>query len=247
MTTVRGPLRGAVRGTVRRRSVFAAMLEADVLDNPQQLIPDELRRVILSGGAPPGTGIPLAEVAELFGVSPIPVREALKTLVGEGLVAHRPNAGYEVARLSRAELAELYVVRGVLEAAALRAAVPVATPADLTEAEAALTALRSCIAAGDARGYHRESRAFHLALLRPCGMRRLLHMIESVWNLTEPAQPMRYVDTDHRWELDSDHEQMLEAYAAGDAERVVAIAGRHQGRLEDVVQHLPGAGEGDRG
>lgn len=222
-------------GPVRRRSVFAAMLDPDVLDSPQQMLPDELRRVILSGDAPPGTPIPLAEVADLFGVSPIPVREALKTLVGEGLVTHRPNAGYEVARLSGAELAELYLVRGVLETAALRAAVPVATEDDVSEARDALTSLRSCIARVDLRGYHRESRRFHLALMQPCGMQRLLHMIESVWNLTEPAQPMRNVDADHCWELDADHEQMLDSFEAGDAEAVVATAARHQRHLADVV------------
>ncbi|MFN8077117.1 MAG: GntR family transcriptional regulator [Kineosporiaceae bacterium] len=229
--------------SMRRRSAFAAALEADGVDD-LQLMPDELRRVILSGDAPPGTAIPLAEVAELFGVSPIPVREALKTLVGEGLVTHRPHAGYEVARLSAAELTELCLVRGVPEAAALRAATPLAGPADVEEATAALTALRSCIAVGDARGYHRESRRFHLALMRPCGMQRLLHMIESVWNLTEPAQPMRDVDPDHRWELDSDHEQMLDAFAARDADAVVAVAGRHQHRLADVVQQRSDPSQG---
>ena len=59
---------------------------------------DELRRVILEGTVAPGTPIPLAEVADLFGVSRIPVRESLKTLIGEGLVTHRSNFGYTVAQ-----------------------------------------------------------------------------------------------------------------------------------------------------
>ena len=64
------------------------------------MILDELRRVILDGAVPPGTPIPVGEVAEMFGVSHIPVRESLKTLIGEGLVAHRPNVGYAVAQLT---------------------------------------------------------------------------------------------------------------------------------------------------
>ncbi|MDR3664367.1 MAG: GntR family transcriptional regulator, partial [Mycobacterium sp.] len=89
---------------------------------PQRTVVTELRRVILRGDAPPGTPVPLAEVAELFGISHIPVREALKTLIGEGLVTHRPNSGYAVARMSKQELHETCLVRAALEGAALAVA-----------------------------------------------------------------------------------------------------------------------------
>ncbi len=98
----------------------------------QTVILEELRRVILSGGAPPGTPIPVDEVAEHFGVSRIPIRESLKTLIGEGLVDHRANAGYTVARLTVDELEELYLVRGVLESAAHSVAITLADEADDT-------------------------------------------------------------------------------------------------------------------
>ena len=55
------------------------------------------------------------------------MREALKTLIGEGLVAHRSNFGYAVAQLTPQELREMYIVRETLEAAALAAAVANAT------------------------------------------------------------------------------------------------------------------------
>ena len=96
----------------------------------QQAIVDELRRVIVVGDVSPGTVIPLDEVAGLFGVSVIPVRESLKILIGEGLVADRRGAGYAVALLDRTELQELYVARGALENAVLAVAVTVAGPAD---------------------------------------------------------------------------------------------------------------------
>lgn len=81
----------------RRRSVLLSKLVIENQGSPQRDILDELRRVILDGAVPPGTPIPLGEVAELFGVSHIPVRESLKTLIGEGLVDHRHNLGYAVA------------------------------------------------------------------------------------------------------------------------------------------------------
>ena len=153
-----------------RRSLLIARLRGDLGDEPtgsgQQAILDQLRRVILDGDVLPGTAIPVDEVAELFGVSRIPVREVLKTLVGEGLVDHRPRSGYTVAQLTLAELHEIYVLRGVLEQAAMKAAVLAASVDDDHAVQEAYDALGLAQAGADHRGYHRESRRFHLALLR---------------------------------------------------------------------------------
>lgn len=137
---------------------------ADVLDG--------LRRVILGGAAPPGLAVPPEDVAAVFGVSVIPVREALKTPVGEGLVEHPPAAATRW-RLTAAELHELYLVRGVPERAALGAAVARAGAADHERARTAHDTLDQALRDGDERGYHRESRRFHLALVAPAGMLRL--------------------------------------------------------------------------
>src|SRR6476620_2205594 len=163
-----------------RRSVLIARLRGDLGDlagSGQPVILDELRRVILDGDAPPGTVIPVDEVAELFGVSRIPVREVLKTLVGEGLVDHRPRSGYTVAQLTLAELHEIYVLRGVLEQAAVKAAVLAASVDDDHAVQEAYDALGLAQAGADHRGYHRESRRFHLALLAPARTQRLLRML----------------------------------------------------------------------
>jgi DNA-binding GntR family transcriptional regulator len=223
----------------RPRSVLLTQLITDRTGSSQQVILDELRRVILDGGAPPGTPIPVGEVADLFGVSAIPVRESLKTLIGENLVTHRPNAGYVVARLTRPELVEIYLVRGVLESAALRAAVEVAGEADIARATDAHRALEGVLRQWDPRAYHRESRRFHVALITPCRMHRLLHMFESAWNVTEPFQPMRYVPGPERDQLHAEHEEMLAAFAARDATALVDASRRHHERLESVIATLP--------
>jgi DNA-binding GntR family transcriptional regulator len=205
----------------------------------QPAIVDELRRVILAGDVPPGTVIPLDEVAATFGVSLIPVRESLKVLIGEGLVAHRARAGYSVALLSRPELQELYVARGVLENALLAAAVPLAGPADHRYAAEAHERLGLALQAGDHRAYHRESRRFHFALAAPARMRRLEAMVESAWNLTEPYRPMSAISDAEREVLHADHGVMLEAFTAGDAKALLASASAHHGRLLAAVAALP--------
>lgn len=223
----------------RKRSALIARLVSDQPGGSQAAILDELRRCLLDGDVPPGTEIPLDAVAQVFGVSRIPVREALKTLIGEGLVEHRPNLGYQVARLTTHELHELYLVREVLEVAALTAAVAAAGEPDDLEATATHEALGQAITAHDVRGYHRNSRRFHLALVRPCGMHRLLAMLESAWNTTEPVQPMAHVSDGAKAEMHRDHEEMLSAFLARDVDRLVAAARAHHGRLRASLAALP--------
>lgn len=223
----------------RKRSALIARLVSDQPGGSQATILDELRRCLLDGDVPPGTEIPLDAVAQVFGVSRIPVREALKTLIGEGLVEHQPNLGYQVARLTTHELHELYVVREVLEVAALTAAVAAAGEQDDLEATATHEALGQAIEAHDVRGYHRNSRRFHLALVRPCGMHRLLAMLESAWNTTEPVQPMAHVSDGAKAEMHLDHEEMLSAFLARDVDRLVAAARAHHGRLRASLAALP--------
>jgi DNA-binding GntR family transcriptional regulator len=223
----------------RNRSVLIARLVSEQPGSSQAAILAELRRCLLDGGVPPGTAIPLDEVAAVFGVSRIPVRESLKTLIGEGLVEHRPNLGYTVAKLTAAELHEMYLVRGVLETAALTAAVTTAGPADDESARVAYEALQQAVVDKDARAYHRESRSFHMALVRPCGMRRLLGMFESAWNITEPTQPMTHVPETDREVLHRDHAKMLAAFIARDSAALLDAAREHHARLRTSLHAVP--------
>ena len=200
----------------------------------------ELRRVIASGQVPPGSAIPLDDVAAFFGVSLIPVREALKTLLGEGLLDHQPRLGYRVTALSQAELDELYVVRGALEAAALEAAVAQSTPADHERAAAIHVQLGQAVDDGDPVAFQRASREFHEALLAPCRMPRLLHMLDIAWNLTEPAQTMMRVTEDERVQMRADHEAMLDAFVSRDGERMRDMALAHHERLTSCIARIGG-------
>ena len=205
----------------------------------QQAILDEIRRAILSGDVPPGSPIPVDQTAEVFGVSRIPIRETLKTLIGEGLVEHRPRAGYTVASLTIEEFKEIYVVRGVLEMAALTAAIGNADDADDRRAECALKALDEALAAKDYQSYQRESREFHFALVSAATMPRLLHMIELVWNLTEPIQSMRHISDAHRAQLHAQHSSMLRAFVGRDCAGLLVASRRHLDDLDAVVADLP--------
>ena len=219
----------------RRRSVFTSRLVRSGEGQPQ--IAEDLRDAILAGDEPPGTLIPIEAVARFFGVSQIPVREALKVLLGEGLVEHVPHVGYSVAKLTFVEFCELYDVREALERQALVHAVGLAGPAE----HAAARRQHELIAAameGDERGYHLATRGFHLALMAPAGMQRLVHMYEGAWNITEPTRPMSHVVSGDRRVLHEDHERMLEAYEQGDATTLLAECGTHYAHLRAAVEAM---------
>jgi DNA-binding GntR family transcriptional regulator len=223
----------------RRSTPLAACLVPLRGAPTQAAVLAELRRVILAGDVPPGTGIPLDEVAAVLGMSVIPVRESLKILVGEGLVEQRSRSAYTVARLARSELLELYAARGVLENPVLAAAVSAAAPADHVRARSALDDLDRAVRDGDLPAYHRESRRFHFALLEPARMRRFTAMVGAAWNLTESYRPMaRVSDTDRR-RLHADHAAMLSAFVAGDAASLLQCATAHHGRLLAALATVP--------
>jgi DNA-binding GntR family transcriptional regulator len=232
----------------RRHSAVLFRLAVHRDGNSGRNIVDELRRVILDGAVPPGTPIPVGELAELFGVSAIPVRESLKTLSGEGLVQHQPNIGYAVAQLTTSELAEMYIVRETLESAALSAAVELATDADRAHVMEINELLENAVQQDDPQTYHRESRRFHIGLTSPSRMFRLMHMLESAWNITEPVQAMVHVAHEHRARLHQDHRVMLDAFVARDADRLLAAATAHHRLLNTVVATLtPDSGLTDPG
>lgn len=179
--------------------------------------------------------IPIEAVATFFGVSQIPVREALKILTGEGLVEHRPHVGYSVAKLRFSEFRELYDVRQALETSALRAAVQLATLTDDRAVVAIHDALADATRRGDEKEYHAQSRRFHRALIAPSGMHRLLRMYESAWNITEPARPMARVGDDGRTRFHDDHDRMVAAFVARDADLLIAEAAHHYTHLRDAI------------
>src|SRR5690606_19675285 len=104
----------------------------------QEAVASELRRAIVSGELSPGTQILQDKVAEQFGVSRVPVREALKMLEGEGQISYEPHRGYFVTELDIEELIEVYHIRNVLEAEAVVHAIQRLTPEDDERLEAAL-------------------------------------------------------------------------------------------------------------
>lgn len=148
---------------------------------------------------------------------------------------HEPRGGYQVTTLSGPELHELYLVRGALEAAATEAATAAAGPEDDQRAEQIHHDLVEAIRDDDVPRYQAASRAFHETLLAPCGMPRLMHMLDLALNLTEPAQAMSMLTPAQRARLQSDHTRMLDAFLRRDSRMLSWEARGHHNRLTAYV------------
>jgi DNA-binding GntR family transcriptional regulator len=131
----------------------------------KDVIFQELRERIVFGSFAPGDRLVEAELASRFGVSKTPVREALLTLEGEGLVVLRPHRGAEVTRLSVEEWNDLIFLRDSIEVGALDAIFRSMTEAHFAQAEAALSHMADAWAEHDYRRYRRAQRQLHHTIL----------------------------------------------------------------------------------
>lgn len=142
----------------------------------------DLKNLILSGELAPGSRIRQEELAHRFGISRIPVREALRRLEMDGLVSLKPNSGAWVAKLDLRECIEVYKIREQIEPLAI------AESAMLIEAEA-IDALADMLpeleAAATAEDFLRLDREFHLRCYTPAAMPELLGLILRFWNRTQ--------------------------------------------------------------
>lgn len=193
-----------------------------------QLVTRELRDAILDGRIPPGERIGQAAVAERFGVSRLPVREALRALQNEGLVTIVPNAGARAVRLDATELDELYWLRERLEPPALARSVPLLTPDDRRSIAANVEEMEREAAAGDTAAWLSVDVDFHRTLLSRAPLPEVHRLIARLWNLARPYR-LAYLQSSFPGSLEigqMEHRLLLDAAERGDAadaERFLAI------------------------
>jgi len=142
----------------------------------KDVICQALREWIVFGEATPGDRLVEADLAARFGVSKTPVREALLTLEGEGLVTLRPHRGAEVSRLSVEEWHDLIFVRDALEIGALDEIVASMTDAHFETAERHLAEMEAAVAEGNYRHYRQAQRRLHATILGAPGRPSLPEM-----------------------------------------------------------------------
>ncbi|KJC47019.1 transcriptional regulator [Bradyrhizobium sp. LTSP849] len=185
---------------------------------------EALRRAISAGEIAPGFQLRQDELAERFGTSRIPVREALRQLEAEGFVTFLPNRGAVVSDLSIDEVIELLEIRIALECHALRLAIPAMGDIDLDDAR---DILRSYDEEPDAERWGAFNWRFHKALYAPCNRPRLLAMIEANYGHVGRFTRALVSRATGKDRPQQEHYQLLEFCRGGEVEKAVRLLREH--------------------
>ncbi|MFL6069834.1 MAG: GntR family transcriptional regulator [Actinomycetes bacterium] len=196
----------------------------------------ELRRAIGSGELKPGEQVLQDALAERFGVSRVPLREALKILEGEGQVIYRPHRGYFVAELDLNDLREVYRIRDVLESEAVKTAVEQITEAELADVELALEEVERAAHSGDLAAMADANRRFHFGLMEAAHMPRLSRLVRILWDATDVYRSVYYSEGGHRSAVIEEHRAVLDAVKARDADRACAVLREHRQRAVEALE-----------
>jgi DNA-binding GntR family transcriptional regulator len=210
------------------------------VDSVADLAYERIRGYVLGGDVPPGARLGQVELAERFGISRTPVREALRRLAGEGLVDFHSNRGFRVTDLGLDAVLRRMEVRSLVEPGIARLAAQRRTEEDLQH-------LRDVIAsqegANDGISAHDASRDFHIVLAHASGNEELVRVLNSLWLVEVGRRLLARRTTDPNWLHDDvrEHREILTAVREGraaDAERLMA---EHIGR---AVHHWEPLGSG---
>jgi DNA-binding GntR family transcriptional regulator len=190
-----------------------------------------LRQRLLTGDLKPGEPLSQSRVAADYGVSRIPVRDALQALAAEGLVDLDAFTAV-VRRLSIAELQELYELREAIEPVLTRIAVPGAGRAEIAMMSVVLRQMESNPPPVDWLGANAR---FHALVYSRADRPRMIQLITQLRRLTDRYLYLHigvFGDTAH---LHAEHRQILEAVRGGDAVTAAELTGRHIARSHEAI------------
>lgn len=145
-----------------------------------QEVAERLRQRIFSHELKPGTWIDEQALADQYGISRTPLREALKVLASEGLVTLKPRRGCYVTEISERDLDEIFDIMALLEGQCARKSAEIARDGELRSLGAVHTRLEEAARKGDINGFFEANQAFHRKLQEISDNRWLLHVIEDL-------------------------------------------------------------------
>lgn len=200
---------------------------------------ESLRLALMNGQYEPGHRLTIAGLAEEYGTSITPVREAIFRLVSERALQMRAATSFQVPRFDTVQLLEIQAIRQELEGRAAYEAAARITPEELDE----LREIHARFIAAAARDPAKASilnRNFHFALLRMSGMPLLVGLCENMWTLIGPLLRLFHIRMPVR-EIASDehkHHELLDALASGDQERSRKAIQEDIAWAEDLIREI---------
>ena len=200
-----------------------------------------IREDLSSGHLRSGQKLLQEQLAARYGVSRIPLREALNELQAEGLVVHEPNRGYFVAELRAADMREVYRLRELLEAEAIKAACRNLSDVAVDRISELADEVELALSTGDLSTIGPANRAFHFAVFKAAGMPRLIRILNSLWDATEVYRGLYFQNVPNHRHINEEHAALIAALRVRDSRAAVAAQAAHRDRsLAHVSNQLAG-------
>lgn len=181
-----------------------------------QEVAERLRQRIFAHELPPGTWVDEQALADHYGISRTPLREALKVLASEGLVTLKPRKGCYVTEISDRDLDEIFTVMALLEGQCAREAATKAGTAGLAELERIHAKLERAATETDIDGFFEANQAFHRAVQALADNRWLLNVIEDLRKVIKLSRHHSLFSEGRLEQSLSEHREILAALAARD-------------------------------
>ncbi|ODT30757.1 MAG: GntR family transcriptional regulator [Kaistia sp. SCN 65-12] len=201
-----------VAADIRNRNLEVPHLSKETL---QDQVFRHVSELILDGSIVPGEMVTVQSLADAFGVSPMPVREALRRLTAANALTVVSGRSIGIPALSRARLTDLRNVRYEIEAIAAGWAALRRNDSELAMAAAHLDELEAANATGNVRAYLRANYTFHFSIYRAARSENLLSIIENLWLQISPYFNMLHGSGNYTT-ANQHHREMMSALRARD-------------------------------
>ena len=201
-----------------------------------------LREELADGSINPGEPLRQVEIADRYGVSPTPVREALRMLEADGTIRYAPHRGATVTELTPLELSDLYLVRTSVESLLTRLAGERARPEEVAEIRARHEDIVSRCKTSSATELSRLNREFHLAVLRLGSPLIAQHVVEHLWQRFLPPSQSQWRSEERNALFVAEHERIVQALENGDPAAAESAMVTH---LESAMRLREEAGDFD--
>lgn len=192
-----------------------------------QRVRDIIRNDIITGQFQAGARLKISELVDRYGLSAMPIREALQQLQGEGLVVLSANKGASVRRIDERFLWQVYEVRRALEAYFAAEMASRATAADVERLRAILARQTLAIAAADEEAMQALDRDFHGTIVGATGNEEAVANLNRIYDLTRPLRLRFGRSPAQRRRISRDHSAIIEAIAGGEGPRASRLVCDH--------------------
>jgi len=197
-----------------------------------------LRQAIVSRRLRPGDKVRQEEIADLVGVSIVPVREAMRVLEQEGQLTYRPRRGHFVTELRVEDLEEIYGLRDLLEERAVRYTMERLDAEMKVRLAASALECKEAASRRDVLAELAANRAFHFGLMDAPGEPHTLGIIRKLWDQTEAYRAIYYNVADENDATLDAHDRIVAAALADDTDLTVELLREHRNRALEVLRGI---------